>query len=589
MPLYTQESLDHLRDKIDLVEVLESYVPLKRAGGSYKALCPFHEEKSPSFVVQRGDSHYHCFGCGAHGDAIAFLMGHVKMSFVEAVDSLAERFNILLEKSEGGGEPRGPRRAELKEAMEYAKELYHFLLLHSEEGLSALDYLYGRGITLDFIRFFKLGYAPRDGDTFKKLAQDKGFPLPVLEACGLLTSSGRDFFSERITFPITDPFGATIAFSARKFREGGYGGKYINTPETPLFKKSQTLFGLSYSRQRLTKEKRAMIVEGQLDALRLIHAGLDFTVAGQGTAIGEGHVKVLTDLGITEVLLALDGDEAGAQAAVKIGNLFQKKGVGVSVITLPEGSDPDALVRSEGADAFTQRLKEGQDYLSFLVAHFSRSFDLSSPAQKNQMIQTITGMIKGWDEPVMIHESLRKVAELTKVPEGVVGVGTLSHRGRISKFGFAEKTFVDPDRILEVDLLRWLILRGSDEPRLIALAKLNLTRDHFRNAHCRKLYAFFLEQHEKGLPCDLIAFGSALDKEEEQTLLAQVVDKRVNLEKAEAGLKEVIECLLLREWMDKREAIKAKIQSGECSDTEVLELAKEFDKVKKVKPEVALP
>lgn len=589
MPLYTQESLDHLRDKIDLVELLESYVQLKRAGGSYKALCPFHEEKSPSFTVQRGDSHYHCYGCGAHGDAIAFLMGHVKMSFVEAVESLAERFNILLEKSDGAGEPKGPRRAELKEALAYASEIYHFLLLHSEEAGPALDYLYGRGITLDFIRLFKLGYAPSEGDAFKKLALRKGISQTVLEAAGLLSSSGRDFFTQRITFPITDPFGSTIAFSARKFREGGYGGKYINTPETPVFKKSQTLFGLSYSRQRITKEKRALIVEGQLDALRLIHAGLNFTVAGQGTALGEGHVKVLIDLGITEAFLALDGDEPGAQAAVKIGNLFQKKGVGVSVITLPEGSDPDTLIRSEGAEAFLKRLGDSQDYLTFLVAHFSRSFDLNSPAQKNQMIQTITGMIKAWDEPVMIHESLRKVAELTKVPEGVVGVGSSTNRGMIPRFGFAEKTLVDPDRILEVDLLRWLILRGSDEPRLVEMAKLNLTGDHFRNAQCGRLYTFFLEQHAKGASCDLIAFGSALEQEEDQTLLAQVVQKRVNLQKAEAGLTEVIHRLLIREWMEKREAIKAKIQSGECSDVEVLELAKEFDTVKKVTPEVATP
>ena len=584
MALYTQESLDNLRAKVDLVEVIHSHVPLKRSGATHKALCPFHEEKTPSFQVQAGDDHYHCFGCGAHGDAIAFLMSHVKMSFIEAVESLAERFGVLLEKSAGDTQKRGPDRVLLKEALELACQFYYTLLLHTEEGHCALQYLYRRGIDLDFIRYFRIGYAPEMRNAFTTLAKGENIREDVLIATGLMTEKGRDFFSERITFPITDPFGAVIGFSARKLKEETFGGKYINTPETPLFKKSHILFGLSYCRQRIAKERKAIIVEGQIDALRLIHSGLNIAVAGQGTAFGEGHVKLLADLGVNQVYLSMDGDSAGKAAAAKIGNLFQKKGIGVSVLTLPDSSDPDSFVRTQGINAFEELLASAQDYLTFLVAHTAADVDLNDPAQKNAHIRTLTEQIRAWEEPVMVHESLRKISQLTAVPESVVGVGATPQPHFVRRFGLVGKQQVDPDRVLEIDLLRWLILQ--EDPRLIEIAKLNVAPDLFRNPLCQRIYTRFMQTDG---PRDLIALGSILESEEEQLLLTEVVQKKVNLQKAEAGLTEVIHRLLIRKWMEEREAIKTKIQSGTCTDDEALLLAKAFDEIKKNQPTVVLP
>nr|NGX60028.1 DNA primase [Chlamydiota bacterium] len=423
MALYTEESLDTLRSKINLVEIMSAHIQLKRAGASYKALCPFHEEKTPSFVLQAGDDHYHCFGCGAHGDAIAFLMNHLKMSFVEAVESLAERFGVTLEKTEAEGKKRGPDRSRLKEALELACNFYHTLLLHSKEGYAALQYLYRRGIDLDFIRAFRLGFSPSMRQSFLTLAKGEGFAEEILQAAGLTTERGRDFFAERVMFPITDPFGNVIGFSARKLKEETFGGKYINTPETPLFKKSHILFGLSFCRQRIAKERKAVIVEGQMDALRLIHAGCNLAIAAQGTAFGDGHVKLLSDLGVSQIFLAMDGDAAGKSAAKKIGHLFQKKGIEVSVLSLPEGSDPDSFVKEQGIDSFLKLMESPTDYLTFIVESASSEIDLKNPAQKNEMLRKLTDQIRSWEEPVLIHESLRKIAQLTAVPESVVGVG----------------------------------------------------------------------------------------------------------------------------------------------------------------------
>ncbi len=585
MGLYREESLNALRDKIDLVEVLSSHVQLKRAGAAYKALCPFHEEKTPSFVLQAGDDHYHCFGCGAHGDAIAFLMNHLKMTFVEAVESLAERFGVILEKAEGQGHKRGPDRIALKEALELACRFYQTLLLHTEEGHKALQYLYKRGLDIEFIRFFRLGFAPSDRNAFLTLAKGEGINEEILKGGGLITEKARDFFFDRITFPITDPFGAVIGFSARKIKEETFGGKYVNTPETPLFKKSHTLFGLSYSRRRIAKERRALIVEGQIDALRLIHAGLDFAVAAQGTAFGEGHVKLLADLGVNQVFLAMDGDAAGKNAAMKIGHLFQKKGIGVSVLDLPQNSDPDSFVRKEGVDAFLKLIEKGRDYLTFLVETKSKEINLADPAQKNGLVSSLTEQVRSWEEPVMVHESLRKIAQLTSVPESVVGVGAglLQHQF-VQRFGNVGKYAVDPDQVLETDLLRWMIL--TKEERLLEIVKLNVASDLFRHPICKRVFETLSATEG---PRDLIAVGSILESEEEQTLLSQIVQKKVNPERAEEGLVEVIHRLLIRKWMEEREAIKTKIQSGSCSDEEVLKLAKTFDEIKKNQPTVVVP
>lgn len=584
MALYTQESLDTLRQKIDLIEVLSSHIQLKRSGSVHKALCPFHEEKTPSFQVQTGESHYHCFGCGAHGDAIAFLMNHLKMSFVDAVESLAERFNVSLEKTESTGTRKGPDRTKLKETLELATRFYHTFLLHTQEGHHALHYLYRRGIDLDFIRFFRIGYAPADKSSFATLAKGEGISQEILVSAGLATEQGRDFFSERITFPISDPFGAVIGFSARKLREQTFGGKYINTPETPLFKKSHTLFGLSHCRVRIAKERRAIIVEGQMDALRLIYAGCDLAVAAQGTAFGEGHVKLLLDLGVNHIFLAMDGDDAGNLAALKIGNLFQKKGIAVSILTLPAKSDPDSFVKEKGIDAFLALLEKPTDYLTFAVEKTSQGMDLKNPAQKNELVRTLTKQIREWEEPVMVHESLRKLAQLTSVPESIVGVGAPPAPSFIRRMGLAGKHIVDPDRVLETDLLRWLLLK--QEQRLFTIAKHNLASDLFRNPLCQRLFIKLME--EEG-PRDLISLGSVLEKEEEQILLSEIVQKKVNLDRAEEGLVEVIHRLLIRKWMEERESIKAKIQSGTCSEEEILQLAKAFDEIKRNQPTVVLP
>lgn len=592
MVLYKKESLDLLRQKIDLADVLGSHIELKRAGASYKALCPFHDEKSPSFSIQRGDSHYHCFGCGAHGDAIQFLMTHVRMSFTEAVESLAERFQVPLEQTEHA-EGRGPNKKRLIECLETACAFYHFLLQHTEEGHSALQYLYHRGIDQNFIKNYRLGLAPKTSFVFLEYMGKQGFNEEELLNAGLIAESKqggwRPFFYDRITVPIHNAAGAIIGFSARKFREETFGGKYVNTSETPLFKKSYVLFGLHLCRRRIAKERKAIIVEGQFDALRMIEDGLNITVAGQGTAFGEGHVRELLSLGVQEVYLALDPDKAGQEAAYKIGRLFQKEGVEVRIVKLPVGQDPDLFIREKGPEAFLTLCEKAFDYLSFLCAHFSRNLDVNTPAGKHELVRQLVSEIRSWDNPLMEHESLKNLSKKLQIPEDLVGAShpyvTQTYIKRTDYAGLQE---VDPNRVLEADLLRWLMLKGASAPDWIQTTRAYLKADDFLSKPCQQLFHLIFQAYDRNEPIDLISLAPHLTDEDGQRLLSELYHRKVNLEKGQEYFLQALKAVLERNWMLKRHEINTRLQSGACTPEEELVLLKQFSEIEKNRPHIQM-
>lgn len=590
MPYFTKESLETLKQHVDVVEVISHYVDLKRSGTSHKGLCPFHDEKTPSFHVTKSQGFYHCFGCGVHGDAIAFLMQHAKLTFSDAVESLAQRYQIPLEVIEGSFHDKEKiDRNALKLALEKACQLYHLMLIHTPEGHEACQYLFGRGIDLEFIQHFSIGYSLPDSSSLRKTMRRLGITEKTMIDAGILVESSRnglrDPYADRIVFPIHDATGSVIGFSARKFKEETYGGKYVNTAETPLFKKNKILFGLHASRRRIAKDRQAIVVEGQLDALRLLYHGIDIVVAGQGTAFGEGHLKELTALGVREVFLAFDSDKAGRAAAYKTGHLLSKAGISVKIVSMPDGADPDSLVRAEGIDAFLKLLKNSQEYLFFLAEHLSNEFDVSSPAGKNGLIQECIKQIRQWEEPVLVHESLRRLAQIMQVPEETVGsLGMAPVHVYVKKNAFAGTLDVDPDKILECEILRWLITAGTLKPHFSELARKNLTPACFVVPACRRAYEGYLEISSQNKPCQLLSLACFLEEEEHQSLINDLLGRKINLERADELFQASLFKLLEREWMRKREEVRLKIQSGSCSDEEAHVLLQEFDRLKKTPP-----
>ncbi len=583
---FSKESLELLRDRMDLIEVLSPYVKLQKAGAYFKGLCPFHEEKSPSFVVALGSKHYHCYGCGAHGDAIQFFMNHLGMGFAEAVKALAEKFGVVLEEEKQ--DVPGFSKQFLREPLQEAVAFYHFTLLHTEEGKSGLQYFYQRGIDLSFIKRFYLGYAPSRNLLQKYLGSK--FSLDLLEKIGLVKklSSGKiaDFFSERIVIPILDGIGNPIGFSARKIREDTFGPKYVNSPETPLFKKSRVLFALSHSRRRIAKERKALIVEGQLDAYRLIQEGFDFVVSSQGTAFTEEQGKELLQLGVDKVTIAFDPDEAGLHAADKTGNFFQKEGVEVYVTLLPKGYDPDYILREKGPEVMESFLQNSVDFLTFLVEQEKKRYNLNSPAQKTELVQVISKKIRSWDHPLMVHESLRKLARLTETPESLLHLEVPQGEVFFQKEGKREKESFDPDQILEGDFVRWLFLLGEEKPFLIEVAKKNIKEGHLKTKECRILYETYLHLYENKKPLDVLSLTSCFSQENIQEFLAKLLQKKVNPARVEESFLDTLQKILDRSWMEEREKIKMKIFEGKCEEAEVMKLAQEFDLLKKARPKI---
>lgn len=438
MGIISQESINALKAHINTVDVVASYITLQQYGGVHKALCPFHSEKTPSFVVKK--DFFHCFGCGIHGDAIKFIMDHLHCGFRDAIETLAQRYSIPLDELEDRS-----KIDHIQNCIAKIRRWYSFCLLHTPGGHLALKYLYERGITKDMVLKFQLGYAAEDDTLLFNYAKENSIKKDTLLELGILNSRGRGFFNGRIIIPIVNHFGSVVAFTARKFTERDKRAKYINSKESILFKKSSLLFGFYYAKPKIVQKKEAVIVEGQIDCLRLLDAGIDTTIATQGTACSTAQVKALALLGVKRVYTIFDSDKAGLNATEKLGSLFQEHGIEVLVVRLPASYDPDSFVIHFGADAVKAKMGEARDYLNFLVEKYRAQYDITKPLQKSLLVKKIKNIITSWTDPVLVDESLYKLAHYTETaPEAVL-------RQKITK---KEPTLNAIDR----DLIHWLFV-----------------------------------------------------------------------------------------------------------------------------------
>lgn len=579
MPLYTEESLQQLRDKIDLIEIISCFLSFKKRGAYYKALCPFHEEKTPSFTVQKKDSHYYCFGCGAQGDAIAFLMSYRQMSFTESVEYLAAHFGVSLQIKEEDRK-ENEHKKNLQTALTTAKNFFHFYLLYSEEGRSALFYLLERGISVTFIQYFQIGLAPQQCGTFMQAMRALGISQKSLELVGLLNHQ-KELFAGRIIFPLLNTIGKEIGFSGRRWRERDRSPKYINTPETILFKKSQMLFGLYYCRRRIIREKRVILVEGQIDALRLIFSGLDIALAVQGTAFSEWQAKEIIKLGVEKIFIAFDRDVAGEKASIYVGEFFQREGMEVNILLFQQGMDPDVVVTREGIDKFVTYMEESISYLSFLVQCAKKKYDISIPSQKVTAVTEITYRIEQWNHPVMVYESLKKVANLFNIPEETLCQGKpLVVKEKITQ------PHINSDQIDETELLRWLYIKNND-PELVETIQMNLTPESFLIPICRKFFSFFFNQKNNLPTCDILALSIQMNDEEMQNFFNDLMRKPMPLHRAKESVYAAIEKILIRNWMIEKQKIKYKIDSNP-EKNKLSKLTQQFASLLKNPPRVKL-
>jgi DNA primase len=425
--LISTESLERVKQAVDIVEVISAHTDLRRQGARWVGLCPFHEERTPSFSVDAQEKLYHCFGCGVGGDTIKFVEEKEGLGFAEAVELLADRYGVELEREreDPRAEARRQQRRRLGELLDRTASFYSTYLWESEEAAKARAYLAERGLGEEVLRKFAVGYAPSAWDKVLLRGQRAGFSVEELRGVGLV-QRGRgggeyDRFRSRIMFPIRDRRGRTLGFGGRAMRSD-QGAKYVNTAETDFFHKSQMLYGIDLAKATIAKAGRAVVVEGYTDVLALHQAGIEEAVGVMGTAITEEQVAALSGM-VEEVVLALDADAAGQEAMLRAQRVAAGRKMRLQVAAMPAGEDPaEMMAGEEGAERFRQLLEEAAELTAFQVDLVLRGTDVGSPAERDRALAKVAPILAGMGESVSRDELIRLVAErLDLEPAMVMG------------------------------------------------------------------------------------------------------------------------------------------------------------------------
>lgn len=411
--LISEDVINQIRDRIDIAEIVGQHVSLTRAGQNLKGLCPFHQEKSPSFTVSPSRQIFHCFGCGAGGNVFTFLTRITGASFPETVRELGRKVGIEVQESIANSGPQAAQTGRIEQLNQAAAAWFQQNLRDDRVGAEAREYLAGRGIQQATIEKFGIGLAPAEWDGLIKSLTRQGFVQADLVSAGLIIARDNgsgfyDRFRARVMFTITDLRKRAAGFGGRVLGEGT--PKYLNSPDTPLFKKGQTLFALDVAREAVTRTKTVIVVEGYFDAIALHQAGLAHTVATLGTALTSDHIQVLRRFA-SKVVLLFDPDAAGVRAALRGLDLFVNSGLGVKVVTLPAGEDPDTYVRKEGAESFARLEEQAPSLLDFSLEHSLKTAEASTIEGRIRSVDEVLRILQKSEHPIEREERIRLVAE----------------------------------------------------------------------------------------------------------------------------------------------------------------------------------
>jgi DNA primase len=452
MPRISAENIEQVAAALNIVDVIASYFPLKRAGVEFRALCPFHQEKTPSFYVNPDKQTFYCFGCGRGGSIFQFVQEYEHVDFPEAVRRLAHRaaISIVEDETSPEEEEKQNQRKRLLRLHFEAAAWFHRNLLRTKAGEIARNYMRGRQLNIEIARQWRIGYAPNSWSAFRSWALEAGFSKEEMVSSGLVKlrdegnprSEVYDRFRDRLMFPITNELGEVVAFSGRVLQPNASGGKYINSPESPLFSKGNILFGLEKSKRTIAHTRQAVVLEGQVDLIVAFAAGIENVVAPLGTALTERHASLLKRFS-TEVILFFDADAAGERATERAIEVLYAAGLQVRLGKLPLGEDPDSLVRKEGPEQFRIRISQARDFLDFELER-SPTRDQST-AQRVVFARRIARFIALISEPVLRDTTISRVMSRLSLSREAVEQEIANHRK-----GFGRSLLTEPDKAIVV-------------------------------------------------------------------------------------------------------------------------------------------
>lgn len=543
---YSDELIEEVRTKNDIVDVISSYVRLQKKGSSYFGLCPFHNEKSPSFSVSRQKQMYYCFGCGAGGNVFTFLMEYENYTFLEALKYLADRAGVELPQQDLSKEAR--QRADTKAVLleiNKAAARYFYIQLKGRQGEKALAYLKGRQLGDDTIRAFGLGYANKYSDDLYRYLKDQGYKDDMIAKAGLISvdekHGAHDKFWNRVMFPIMDANSRVIGFGGRVMGDGK--PKYLNSPETMIFDKSRNLYGLN--RARSSRKPYFLLCEGYMDVISLHQAGFTSAVASLGTALTQGHASLIKRY-VNEVYLTYDSDEAGTKAALRAIPILREAGISAKVIRMKPYKDPDEFIKNLGKEAFEERIREARNGFLFGLEVLERDYDLNSPEGKTDFMKETARRLNEFREEIERNNYIEAVAQKYRVGyeelkqlvvHTAVQTGLAKPVSRPRKAGKPEKE----DGILKSQkiLLTWMI----EDEKIFRQISAYITPEDFTEGLYRKVAHLLYDQYEeqKVNPAQIMNYFT---EEEEHREAASLFHTRIRelttADEQEKALKETI-------------------------------------------------
>ena len=541
---YSEDIIEEVRQKNDIVDVISSYVRLQKKGSNHMGLCPFHNEKSPSFSVSQNKQMYHCFGCGVGGNIFTFIMEYENYSFTEALKFLAERARVTLPEAEYSQEER--QKADMKQSLlsiyKYAATYYYYQMYNTPKGKAAYEYLRGRDLSDETIKKFGLGYSNVSGGLYQFLKQ-KGFDDRLLQTSGLFSynekSGTYDKFWNRVMFPIMDINNKVIGFGGRVM--GDSKPKYLNSPETMLFDKSRNLFGMNIA--RTSRAKNIIICEGYMDVIALHQAGFNNAVASLGTAL-TGMQANLIKRYTENVLLTYDSDEAGIKAALRAIPILKEVGLTVKVINMRPFKDPDEFIKNLGADEFSNRIENAQGWFDYEVDAMAKSYDLNDPEEKTKFFNELAKKMLEFTEEIERNNYAEAVAkkfniefnDFRKLINHYGAQNIVNSQSTKTLYKKDDKLSTKTDSIKEAQklLLTWYV----DDERLFKVLKNIISAEDFIDPLYNKAATILFSQFDvdgKVVPAKII---NAFKGKEEQTEVAllfstsigQVTDNNGNTE-----------------------------------------------------------
>lgn len=551
MPYYSDDLIEEVRSRSDIVDVIGSYVQLRRKGSTYFGLCPFHNEKTGSFSVSQNKQMYYCFGCGAGGNVFTFLMQYENFTFAEAVRTLADRAGIDLPKQELTGERK--READLRtRLLEIHKEAakYYYMLLRSPRGERAYAYFRGRELSDKTMQRFGLGYADQYSDDLYRYLRQKGYGDELLKESGLVSidevRGGRDKFWNRAMFPIMDVHNRVIGFGGRVMGDGE--PKYLNSPETKIFDKSHSLYGLNIA--RATKQSRLLLCEGYMDVISLHQAGFDNAVASLGTSLTSGHANLLRRY-TKEVCLTYDSDGAGVKAALRAIPILREAQVAAKVVDMRPYKDPDEFIRALGPEEYQRRIDGAENSFLFEVRILQESYDMKDPESKTAFYNEVARKLLAFSEELERNNYIEAVAEkysvgfdnLRKLVNRQAAGGGLVQAVMPKKSGLSERKKREDGMIQSQKLLlMWL----AADPGVFSLIDGLITAEDFTEEPYHRVAVFAFRQYEEDGAVKPAQIVSMFSDEKEQGEVAGIFNATIREIETESDREKALRETIVR-------------------------------------------